>query len=298
MPHLPFEDSLGPARAETLAQLVAAIAPLGGVVALALGGSHARGRANAASDVDLALFYTERAPFSMEALRELCARHDDTRAPVVAGFFEWGPWVNGGAWLTIRGARFDLLYRSAEQLGRALADAQAGRWQLDFAQQAPFGYFSGTLLGELASCVPLHDPDGALAALKARVSRYPEPLRAAVVQGALWQVELGLRAFAPKLAARGEVVGAVGCMTRFAAYLVLALFALNRAWLVSDKTALVEIAGFAHAPRDFGARLSAVLAAPGASPEALAGSLAQIDALFRETCALAGDLYVSRYALR
>ena len=286
-----------PAQRETLARLIAELAPMPGVIALALGGSHARGRANAASDVDLSVVYGERAPFSLETLREICARHDDSGAPVVAGFFEWGPWVNGGAWLTIGGARFDLLYRSTEQLERALADAQAGRWQLDFAQQAPFGYFSGALLGELACCAPLHDPHGALAALKARVASYPDPLRAAVVQGALWQVELGLHAFAPKLAAKGEVVGSVGCMTRFAAYLVLGLFALNRAWFVSDKTAFAEIATFARAPRDFGVRLAAVLAAPGASPEALARSFAQIDALFAETCALAGDLYVPRYRL-
>jgi hypothetical protein len=297
-PPASLPDSLSPAQRETLAGLVAELAPLPGVLALMLGGSHARGRANAGSDVDLSVLYAERAPFSLDSLRAICARHDDSGALVVAGFHEWGAWVNGGAWLTIRGARFDVLYRSTAQLERALADAEAGRWQLDFGQQAPFGYFSGALLGELPCCLPLHDPLGALAALKARVARYPEPLRAAVVQGALWQGELGLRAFAPKFAANGDVIGAVGCMTRFAAYLVLALFALNRAWFVSDKTALAEIATFASAPRDFGARLAAVLAAPGAAPEALAASLARIETLFRETCALAGELYAPRYALR
>jgi hypothetical protein len=296
-PHTPLPESLSPAQRDSQARLIAELAPLPGVLALALGGSHARGRASAASDVDLGVIYAERAPFSLDALRAICARHHDSGAPVVAGFYEWGAWVNGGAWLTIGGARFDLLYRSTEQLERALADAWAGRWQLDFAQQAPFGYFSGALLGELACCIPLHDPQGVLAELKARVASYPDALRAAVVQGALWQVEFGLRAFAPKLAERGEVVGAVGCMTRFAAYLVLALFALNRAWFVSDKTALAEIATFARTPDDFGARLAAVLAEPGASAGALAASFARIDALFRETCAIASELYAPRYAL-
>jgi len=289
--------SLSEAQHATLAQLTAELAALDGVVAVSLGGSHARRQANASSDVDVGVIYRESAPFALAPLRALCTRHDDTHAPVVAGFGEWGAWVNGGAWLTIRGARFDLLYRSVEQLEGALADAQAGRWQLDFSQQAPFGYFSAALLGELACCVALHDPQAELASLKLRVALYPEALRRAVVQGALWQVELGLHAFAPKLAARGEVLGAVGCMTRFGAYLVLALFALNRAWFVNDKTALAEIAGFALAPRAFGERLSAVLAAPGATPAALGASLAEIGALFRETIALAPELYAPRYAL-
>ncbi len=289
--------SLSLEQRATLEELIAQLAPLPGVLALVLGGSHARGRAHVGSDVDVGLFYDERAPFSLEALRALCNRLDDSRAPVVSALGEWGAWVNGGAWLTIRGARFDLLYRSIQQLERALDDAHAGRWQLDFAQQAPFGFFSGTLLGELACCVPLHDPRGIAAALKARVPSYPEALRAAVVQGSLWQIELGLRAFAPKLAAKGDVVGAVGCLARFAAYLVLALFALNRTWLVNDKSAPVEIAEFSTTPRDFGARLSAILSAPGATPEALARSLRGVEALFADTVALAGNLYTPKYTL-
>ena len=34
---------------------------------------------------------------------------NDTAGPVVTNFYEWGPWVNGGAWLTIAGQRVDFL---------------------------------------------------------------------------------------------------------------------------------------------------------------------------------------------
>jgi hypothetical protein len=43
----------------------------------------------------------------------------------------------------------------------------------------------------------------------------------------------------------------------------LVLFALNRRYLVSDKTALAEIDGFELAPPGFGERISALLASPG-----------------------------------
>jgi len=282
---------------ELVDALVLELSRIEGVMAVALGGSRARGRARADSDIDLGVLYSDAAPFALGPLRALAGRWNDTPAPVVTGFYEWGPWVNGGAWLVSRGERVDLLYRSAEHLERALADGEAGRHAVHHGQQPPFGYWSGTALAELAICTSLHDPSGRLAELKARVATYPEALRRAVVADCLWGVEFGLRAFAPKLAAAGDVYGTTGCLSRFAHQLVLVVFALNRAWLVNDKTALAEIEGFRAAPDSFAARTSAVLARPGTTPAELGTSLAAIESLWRETVALAGALYAPRYTL-
>ena len=199
-------------------------------------------------------------------MRALAASVNDTPDPVVTGFYVWGPWVNGGAWLTIGGQRVDFLYRSLEHQARVIADANAGRFELHWGQQAPFGFFGPTYLGELAICRPLFDPDGRVAALKRAVADYPEPLRRAIVQTYLWQTEFSLESFAPKFAARGEVLGAAGCLTRLAHQLVLVLFALNRRYLLSDKTALAEIDRFELAPPRFGERVAALLASLGESP--------------------------------
>jgi len=279
-------DGLPTESRAAVRDLVDRLASLDGVVAVVLGGSHARGRARPDSDVDLGLLYAEDRPPSIDAIRVLAREVDDSGAPVVTGFYEWGPWVNGGAWLTAKGRRLDLLYRSLEHLERAVADAQAGRYEIHWPQQPPFGFWSGTYLGELAVCVPLFVRDGRLLALKQRVSVYPDALRDAVVRDQLWQVEFGLEAFARKLAARGDVYGVAGCLARFASQLVLALFAHNRTWLVNDKTALAEIEGFAEAPRDFGTRLEALLARPGASAGALTASVQALAQLFRETAVL------------
>lgn len=291
------EVQLSPRQRSIVSRIGEELARVDGVLAVGLGGSRARGRAREGSDVDLALLYRESAPFAVERVRALAAEWNDTPDPVVTGFYEWGPWVNGGAWLVAQGERVDLLYRSVEHLERALADGAAGRHSVHHGQQPPFGFWSGTALGELAICVPLVDPSGALAALKARLPGYPEALRQAVVRDCLWGVEFGLRAFAPKFAAAGDVYGVAGCLTRFAHLLVLALFAWNRAWLVNDKTALAEIAELAAAPPQFGARLSALLAHPGARPAELAVSLEACEALFRETAAIARELYAPRYTL-
>jgi hypothetical protein len=29
---------------------------------------------------------------------------------------DWGPWINGGAWLTVEGKRVDLLYRELDKV--------------------------------------------------------------------------------------------------------------------------------------------------------------------------------------
>jgi predicted nucleotidyltransferase len=277
-----------------LQDLVRALAAIDGVRAVALGGSRARGRARPDSDVDLGIYYSDASPFDVERIRALAEERNDLPRPVVTGFYEWGRWVNGGAWLTIRGERVDLLYRSLEHGERTLAEAEAGRYEIDWVQQPPFGFFGPTYLGELAIAVPLHDPERRLAALKKRATAYPEALRRSVVQDSLWSVEFGLRAFAPKFAAAGDAYGTVGCLARFAHRLVLALFALNRAHFLNEKTALAEIGGFAAAPNGFARRVQAVLASAGASPDALAASVSAFGELFGETAALCGDLYRSR----
>jgi predicted nucleotidyltransferase len=284
-------------QARIVGELAAELAAVPGVIALAVGGSRARRRAREDSDVDLGVVYAEARPFAIERLREIAARRNDAPDPVVSDFYAWGPYVNGGAWLTVGGERVDLLYRSVERLEEAIADGEAGRHSVHHGQQPPYGFWSGTLLGELAICVPLDDPDGRLAALKRRVSVYPEALRRAVVADALWGVEFGLRAFVPKYVAAGDAYGAAGCFARFAHQLVLALFALNRAWLVNDKTALAELGELPLAPAEFAPRVRSALAAVGADRASLAATAARFEDLLRESAALAGALYAPRWAV-
>jgi predicted nucleotidyltransferase len=265
-----------------------------GIKAIVLGGSHARGLAQPGSDIDLGLLYSEADPFSIPCIREVAGELNDTPAPVVSGFYEWGAWVNGGAWLTIGQQRVDLLYRSLEHVTRVIGEAEVGRYHVDYAQQPPFGFFSATYLGEIALCVPLFDPDGHVSKLKRRVAEYPEPLRRAVVQDQLWAAEFGLAAFAGKFAARGDVYGTAACLTRAVHQIVLALFALNRQYLVNDKTALVEIANFQLAPREFGRRVQKTLGGLGQSEASLEAAVQNVGDLMRENVALAAELYRSR----
>ena len=116
-------------------------------------------------------------------------------------------------------------------------------------------------------------------------------MRGSIVQECLWAVDFGLAAFAPKFVRLGDPYGTVGCLTRFSHYLVLVLFALNRVYLLNDKTALAEIEEFQTAPDRFRLRVCALLAHPGETVAALEATVDGMATLFRETVELAGSLY-------
>lgn len=280
-----------------MGRVVRQLAALNGVRAVVLGGSYARGRARPDSDIGLGLFYSERAPFAIERLRELADQLHDTPQPTVTGFYEWGRWVNGGAWLTIEGQRVDLLYRSLEHVERTMSEAEAGTYEVDYWQQPPFGFFSGTYLGEVSICAPLFDPDGLVPRLKQRVARYPEALRQSIVRDSLWGVEFALRGFAAKFAAGGDAYGTTGCLVRCAAQLVLALFALNRVYFMNEKTALRECEEFSKVPHDLALRLNTIMSRTGENAAELGASVAAMAGLFQEVVLLSEGMYQPRYRI-
>ena len=94
---------LSPDQRKLVSSLVKRLGAIRGMRAVVLAGSHARGRAQQGSDIDLGLLYSEATPFSIQSVRELAEDVNDTAGPVVSDFYGWGPWVNGGAWLTIGG---------------------------------------------------------------------------------------------------------------------------------------------------------------------------------------------------
>jgi len=129
------------------------------------------------------------------------------------------------------------------------------------------------------------------------VADYPEALRQAVMQDNLWAAEFALAAVAPKFAGRSGAYGTVACLARAVNQLLLVLFALNRRYLMDDKTALAEVAELERAPREFAPRVQKMMAHLGESPAELGAAVEGVTRLFRETVELAEGLYRPRFAL-
>jgi len=107
--------------------LASRLAAVPGVVAVTLGGSRVTGAAVEGSDWDFGLYYRGGLdPADITAL----GWSGRVFAPG-----EWGSIVNGGAWLTIDGARVDLIYRDLDEVlhwtaggrGRAVRNPPGGR---------------------------------------------------------------------------------------------------------------------------------------------------------------------------
>jgi predicted nucleotidyltransferase len=265
-------------RSELAEEVAARVGALDGVVAVALGGSLARGRADGRSDVDLGVYYDPARPFSVAELRALATELDDRHAPEVVGFGDWGPWINGGACTRVRGVKLDLLYRDLRLVERVLDDCQAGRTTCHYQVGHPHGFHRHSYAGEVHYNRALHDPAGTLAALRRRTLPYPERLKATIRRRFLWEADFAV-ATASGAAGRGDLAYVSGCLFRAVACLVQVLYALEERWFVNEKGAVAEADGFASAPPGFAARVAGVLAGLGPDPATLGAALEGMAAL-------------------
>ncbi|MGK9165690.1 nucleotidyltransferase domain-containing protein [Inquilinus limosus] len=227
-----------------LDRLTNALRPVGGLAALVLGGSRARGTAGPESDYDLGLYYEADAPLDIGQLAAAVASVvDDPATTSVTRLGEWGPWINGGGWLTVAGRKVDLLYRDLARIRAVTADCAAGRISMDYQPGHPHGFCSAIWMGEIALCRPILDPRGVIAGLKARTSPFPLALRAALIARFHWEVAFSIE-IAEKALARGDQTYIAGCAYRALCCVAQVLFALNDRYLINEKGALAEAETF------------------------------------------------------
>ncbi|MFE2583561.1 nucleotidyltransferase domain-containing protein [Streptomyces sp. NPDC059378] len=265
---------------DRLVEIADRLAEVGGVVGVCLGGSRARGTHSPDSDYDLGLYY--RSPLDTAALRRLAA--ELTGGPVeVTEPGGWGPWVDGGGWLTVDGQHVDWIYRDLDRVHRVWQQCRAGRFEIGAQPGHPLGVYSHAYAGEVALGHILADPGGELGMLREQTHRYPEPLRAALIGNAQWEAPFVL-ANARKGAARADTFYVAGCLFRAVGLLVHALHAHARSWVVNEKGAVRAAGELPGAPADFAGRAHALFAALGTTPETLAAALDEADSLVAEVC--------------
>ncbi len=265
----------GPKR-ELLGKLVESLAHITGIEAVVLGGSYASGTQHAASDLDIGLYYHEAEPFSIDEIRRVAMEISRPSAtPTVTDFYEWGVWVNGGAWIETPAGKLDFLYRNLEQVRKTIAEAQEGIIRHDYDQQPTHGYYSVGYLAETQICIPLHDPSGEIAALKESVKVYPPKLKQRIINSALWSAEFTLK-HAQGFAEKGDVYNTTGCLVRAAANLTQVLFALNEEYFLTDKKVLETLSAFEIGPAGYAEKVTSILAGPGRGRVNLTRSVAEM----------------------
>lgn len=263
------------------------------VSALVLGGSYATGRANADSDIDIGIYYHENNPFDIQEIQKIARKYAKDNAPTVTDFYQWGPWVNGGAWIQTEAGKVDFLYRNVNQVRRTLQDAMEGIWENHYDQQPPYGFTSLFYLAEIEACKAIFDPQNVIQYLKSLVKIYPEPLKNKVIQDSLWAAEFSI-INTDGFAQSNDYYNTFGCFTRTLKAIVQALFAINEIYPISDKKAIEILEKADQKPKDLTRKVESILKAK----VSLTDSLTQLNSLFQEVVQLSGNQYTPLFSFK
>lgn len=220
-------------------EVVERLAVIPGVVAVVLGGSRARGEQRPDSDTDLGIYYRGR--LDIDQLRELAAEVASKHQ--VFGLGDWGPWVDGGAWLTIGGHAVDWIYRDLDRVNGVWDECRAGRFTVERQVGHPLGFYSHTYAGEVALCQTLADPTGEFTKLQVATRQYP----GALVE-ALWEAEFSI---VGARKAPHDRVYAAGCLFRAIGVMAQALHGHAHRWTVNEKGIVASAARLPQAPAGF-----------------------------------------------
>src|ERR1700761_7958327 len=230
------------------------LAVIPGVVAVTLGGSRATGTAVEGSDWDFGLYYRGGLdPADISAL----GWPGRVFAPG-----EWGSIVNGGAWLTVGGAKVDLIYRDLDEVLRWTAAAGEGRFEI----RREVGYVAGIATYILAGGLALGQ---SLAGERPRPT-FPPRLRE-TAPAAWFRLAAGALSFADVYAGRQDRVACLANLCQAVLAVAQGRLAAVGEWVLNEKR-LVGRAGLdgiqdrlAQPKQDLPAPVFAIPARPGAA---------------------------------
>lgn len=249
---------------KTITTMAEEITGIAGVVGVVLGGSRARGTHRPDSDIDLGIFV--RGDVDEQGLDRLASQWagDDVRFGRPG---EWGPWVDGGAWLTVQGMAVDWIRRDLDRVDALWDQALTGRHEFHPQPGHPLGFLDVAYCGELATSRILADPTGALLLRKQKMRNMPRALADALI-GRIWEADFTLHA-AAKAAPRGDtayVALSVGRAMLLAAH---AIHGRSSTWATNEKGLIAAADGLPFAPRGFAQSVQEVLTWGDATPASL-----------------------------
>jgi len=274
---------------QVIDQISSELSGVKGVVAVVLGGSRARGTNHAASDIDIGIYYDVTAGFDVSEVSRIATKLDDEhREGLITALGEWGPWVNGGGWLTVQGYAVDFLFRDMERVAQVIDDCRDGKVAPHYQTGHPHAYINAMYMGEISICKVLSDPAGQVAELKRKTTPYPKPLKDAMLGFFMFEASFSC-ILAEKNVDQDDISYVAGHVYRSIAGLNQAIFALNEQYCINEKRAVRMIESFAAKPGDYKEKVDQILTLMSADPDQTKEGLKILRGLVSDTQGLVND---------
>ena len=232
-----------------------------GPCAIALGGSHAKGVADAQSDIDIYVFAESWLPDAERVALLL------QLLPNAAAARSWSaPPEQAGTDFSLDGQEIEIWFRQLAPIAGVIERSVAGEAVRRYVTWTPNGYYEHCALADLTSLRVLADPEAVLTPLLERIAVYPPALRTALIRHGLVSAGFWRNNFHLETAlARADGYYLQSIAQQIVTDLIQALFAINRAHFPGDKKLSTHVGKLADVPEDFMARVEAVLGGEGSS---------------------------------
>lgn len=232
-----------------------------GRCAIALAGAHAKGAADAASDIDFFVYADGAKPYA-ERLAIIRNAADDGTEPWLDPDFASTPW-GGSMDFTYQGTPVEITARTVGQTQKNVNDALNGRFAIIPATWTSNGYYTFIYLCELSFVKPVYDPDGLLEEWQKQTRPYPEKLRESIVETFMGRASTWLYNFHYDSAIRREdLLFCAPIVQHTVLDMVQVIFALNRVYFTGDKKLEKMLRGMEYCPQALLEQLEFLLTTP------------------------------------
>lgn len=267
----------------TISNIVDSLKQINGISALVLGGSRARGTESPNSDIDIGIYYDNEKALDIAELRRVAAQIDDEhRENLVTDLGGWGPWINGGGWLTVNQIRVDFLFRDLNTVSQVIDACSRGDVTIDYQPGHPHGFANSIYMAETALCKVLWDPTDLIGKMKNKTIPFPSAFKEATTRKFLWEATFAFEN-ANKGIYKQDLPYIAGSCFRSVACLNQVLFAVNESYLMNEKGATAIADTFHIVPMRYSQRINEIFILITEDQESLKKAISIMSELVQET---------------